>query len=134
MDYVQTATLGNAADFGDQSTGFGHHGQGIASNAVRGVLVSGYVAPSKVNTVEYITMATLGDSVDFGDLTSVRMNTSCAASSTRLVVSNGRTDGPGFVNTIDYAQIMTTGNFLDFGDLSANSCFMDGTSNSHGGL
>ena len=134
MDYVQTATLGNASDFGDQTTGFGHHGEGIASNAVRGVLVSSYVAPGKVNTVEYITMATLGNSLDFGDLTQVRIMAGCAASSTRLVVSNGRTDGPAYVNTIDYAQIMTTGNFVDFGDSTVGSDMRPGSSNGHGGL
>tara|TARA_R100001594_G_scaffold15037_2_gene31734 strand:- start:4134 stop:5186 length:1053 start_codon:yes stop_codon:yes gene_type:complete len=134
MDYVQTATLGNASDFGDQSQGFGHHGQGIASNAVRGVLVSSYYAPAKVNTVEYITMATLGNSQDFGDLTQVRMMSGCAASSTRLVVSNGRTDGPAYVNTIDYHEIMTTGNFIDFGDSTVSSDMRPGASNGHGGL
>ena len=134
MDYVQTATLGNSSDFGDQSTGFGHHGQGIASNAVRGLFVSGYVAPAKSNTVEYVTIATLGDAVDFGDLTTVRMMCGCAASSTRLVASNGRTDGPGFVNTIDYTQIMTTGNFVDFGDSTVGSDMRPGASNGHGGL
>jgi len=132
MDYVQTATLGNASDFGDQSSGFGHHGAGVSSNAVRGILVSGYVHPGKVNTVEYITMATLGNSVDFGDLTTVRMASCTAASSTRVVCSNGNT--PSYVNTIDYHEIMTTGNFIDFGDSTVSSNYRAGSSNGHGGL
>ena len=79
-------------------------------------------------------MATLGNSLDFGDLTQVRIMAGCAASSTRLVVSNGRTDGPAYVNTIDYAQIMTTGNFVDFGDSTVGSDMRPGSSNGHGGL
>ena len=57
------------------------------------------------------------------------------ASKTRIIAFGGRlSPNPAGNTDIDYAQIMTTGNFFDFGDLSANACFMDGTSNSHGGL
>ena len=83
----------------------------------------------------YVTIATLGNDLDFGDLTTTSEGRKAAASKTRIISCGGRVSPtPAGSDTIDYAQIMTTGNFVEFGDLSANSCFQDGTSNSHGGL
>ncbi len=129
--YVTISTLGNTADFGTLSEPRTFHGAG--SNAVRGI-ICGDAYPG-TNVVTYITIATLGNDTDFGDLTDERNGLGVAASKTRVVAFGGRiSPTPAGGKTIDYAQIMTTGNFLDFGDLTTNSCFMDGTSNSHGGL
>ena len=106
---------------------------GGGSNAVRGI-ICGDAYPG-TTVVTYLTIATLGSDTDFGDLTDDRNGLGAAASKTRVVAFGGRiSPTPAGGKTIDYAQIMTTGNFLDFGDLTTNSCFMDGTSNSHGGL
>ena len=106
---------------------------GSASNAVRGI-ICGDAYPG-TTVVTYLTIATLGNDEDFGDLTDDRNGLGAAASSTRIIAFGGRlSPAPAGATTIDYAQIMTTGNFLDFGDLSTGACFMDGTSNSHGGL
>tara|TARA_Y100000592_G_scaffold59027_1_gene92417 strand:+ start:2070 stop:3083 length:1014 start_codon:yes stop_codon:yes gene_type:complete len=129
--YVTISTLGNTADFGTLQETRTFHGAG--SNAVRGI-ICGDAYPG-TNVVTYITIATLGNDIDFGDLTNDRNGLGAAASKTRIIAFGGRlSPNPAGNTDIDYAQIMTTGNFFDFGDLSANACFMDGTSNSHGGL
>ena len=129
--YVTISTLGNTADFGTLQETRTFHGAG--SNAVRGI-ICGDAYPG-TNVVTYITIATLGNDIDFGDLTNDRNGLGTAASKTRIIAFGGRlSPNPAGNTDIDYAQIMTTGNFFDFGDLSANACFMDGTSNSHGGL
>mgnify|MGYP003328926456 CR=1 FL=1 len=131
IDYLTISTLGNTSDFGtlQETRTF----CGSASNAVRGV-ICGDAYPGE-NTITYLTIATLGDDEDFGDLTDERNGLGATASSTRVIAFGGRlSPAPAGATTIDYAQIMTTGNFLDFGDLSTGACFMDGTSNSHGGL
>ena len=131
IDYLTISTLGNTSDFGtlQETRTF----CGSASNAVRGV-ICGDAYPGE-NTITYLTIATLGDDEDFGDLTDERNGLGATASSTRVIAFGGRlSPAPAGATTIDYAQIMTTGNFLDFGDLSTGACFMDGTSNGHGGL
>ena len=129
--YVTISTLGNTADFGTLTNTRTFCGSG--SNAVRGV-ICGDAYPGSTE-VSFVTIATLGDDVDFGDLTDDRNGLGAAASKTRIIAFGGRiSPTPAGGKTIDYAQIMTTGNFVEFGDLSANSCFQDGTSNSHGGL
>ena len=131
IDYVTISTLGNSADFGTLQETRTFCGSG--SNAVRGV-ICGDAYPGET-TVTYLTIATLGNDIDFGDLTDDRNGLGAAASKTRIIAFGGRlSPAPAGATTIDYAQIMTTGNFLDFGDLSTGACFMDGTSNSHGGL
>ena len=131
IDYVTISTLGNSSDFGtfQEVRTF----CGSASNAVRGI-ICGDAYPG-TTVVTYLTIATLGNDEDFGDLTDDRNGLGATASSTRVIAFGGRlSPAPAGATTIDYAQIMTTGNFLDFGDLSTGACFMDGTSNSHGGL
>ena len=65
IDYVQTAALGNSADFGDLITGRNYHSG--SSNLTRAVYAGGE-APSVDSFIQYITMATLGNGNDFGDI------------------------------------------------------------------
>ena len=131
IQFITISTQGDSADFGD-TTVAASRGLGSGSNAVRGILQTGYT-PTVINTVEYITIATLGNSQDFGDLTEARLQSAGATSRTRHVVAGGTT--PSSVDTIDYAQIATTGNFVAFGELNGadRGQFM-GCSNGHGGL
>ena len=70
MDYITTATTGNATDFGNLVAG--NSGNRGASNSVSGVSMGG-TAPSVTDTMEYITIASTGNTTDFGDLiTAVR--------------------------------------------------------------
>jgi hypothetical protein len=68
LDYVTTATTGNATDFGDLTQA--RRGTGPGSNSVRGVFMGGS-SPSNVNTIDFITIASTGNATDFGDLTKV---------------------------------------------------------------
>ena len=68
IDYITTATLGNAQDFGDQSGGSEASASG--SSPTRGVYFIG--APTTGNTLEYIQIMTTGNGIDFGDLNAAR--------------------------------------------------------------
>ena len=134
IEYVTTATLGNAADFGD-TTQAGVNGA-AGSNSVRGVYGSYAVNPDHaagLNVVEYLTMATLGDTKDFGDATDTICLRAGGASPTRVVFAGGERS-PANVTTADYGQIMSTGNFVDFGDLQEAKQSAGGATNGHGGL
>ena len=65
IDYVTTATTGNATDFGDLTSS--RRGVGPGSNSVRGIFAGGGT-PSNVNTIDYITIASTGNAIDYGDL------------------------------------------------------------------
>ena len=66
IDYVTTATLGNAVNFGDL-TQAGYMCCGCSS-PTRGVFGARGIHPAGVsNIMDYITIATQGDAVDFGD-------------------------------------------------------------------
>ena len=74
IDFVTTATTGNAQDFGDLATGsaasFG------MSSPIRGLFAGGNT-PGVTNRIEFITIQTTGNGTDFGDITTA---TSGAAS------------------------------------------------------
>ena len=132
INFVTISTLGNTADFGDLTKVI--YDIGGCSNATRGVLAGGYVAPVYVNTIDYITISTLGNAVSFGTLTTAtRGMTGACASSTRGVWGGGYVT-PAATNIIDYVNITTTGNAIDFGDLTSARYHIAGLSNGHGGL
>ena len=67
IDFITIASLGNAQDFGDISTGTG---EGAAlSSSTRGIFAAG--TPSG-NDITYATIATTGNTQDFGELTVAR--------------------------------------------------------------
>ena len=130
IDYITTATLGNAQDFGD-CTSVVMFAAGI-SNSTRGVWGGGS-APGNTSLIQKIEIATLGNAQEFGDLTSARSSPGGASSPTRGCVAGGRT--PTLQNTIDYFAIPTGGNAVDFGDFSSGArANTAGFSNGHGGL
>ena len=69
LDYITIASTGNAADFGDATTGF-TTGAGT-SGSTKGLFALGYTG-SNVNTIDQITIASTGNASDFGDLTATR--------------------------------------------------------------
>jgi len=124
MDYVTTASLGNASDFGNLAAACVPNDTGC-SNSVRG-LVHGSRSPSQNNTIQYITIASTGDATDFGDMLNFSggYNFSCAAP-TRGIICGGA--------IAEYVEIMTTGNATDFGDITPAS-YGTMCCNGHGGL
>ena len=129
IDYVEIATTGDAADFGDATVG--RAGMGACSSSTRGVFSGGYT-PTVTNTIDYITIATLGNAVDFGDNTDARRGLGGCSSPTRGVFSGSIT--PSFTNLMDYVEIATTGNAVDFGDQTDVRAYGGNCSNAHGGL
>ena len=129
IDYVEIATTGDAADFGDATVA--RAGMGACSSSTRGVFSGGYT-PTVTNIIDYITIATLGNSVDFGDNTDARRGLGGCSSPTRGVFSGSI--NPSFTNVMDYVEIATTGNAVDFGDSTDTRAYGGNCSNAHGGL
>ena len=129
IEYVTTATLGNAQDFGDMTSST-FFAAGI-SNSTRGVIACGE-SPTLKSTVQKIQIATLGNAVDFGSTTLARSAPGGASSPTRGCVAGGR--NPTLQNIIDYCAIPTGGSAVDFGDLTQSRANVAGFSNAHGGL
>ena len=71
INYVTTASLGDAKDFGDLTTseGYGFRSTQLCSG-VRGIFIGGYLpsSPNKSNAMDYITIASIGNAVDYGDI------------------------------------------------------------------
>jgi hypothetical protein len=76
IQYITTATTGNATDFGDLSAA--KQSMAATSNSTRGVFAGGYTT-SRQNVIEYVTIATTGNTTDFGDLTEAKMSFSATS-------------------------------------------------------
>ncbi len=128
MDYVYTASTGNAFDWGDLpiKTQF----MAGASNSTRGLLAGGQT-PTTISTIRNLTFTTHGNIEDFGNLTTARLAAAGVASPTRAVFGGGGHPG---VDVIDYVEIATGGTATDFGNLSVARANVAGMSNAHGGL
>jgi len=136
MDYVTTASTGNATNFGGLYGGASAQmAVGICSSSTRGLFaaVGATYNNASSNVIEYITIATTGNSTDFGDLTiSTAGNRKASTSSTiRGLFAGG---GDSATNVIDFVTIASIGNATDFGDLLNTTSGAAGLSNCHGGL
>ena len=137
IDYITTASKGNAFKFGEiTATQFAVGG---CSNSTRGLYHIGTNSWSPTwnsqNRVEYITLASEGNATNFGELTVARHYTGGVSSSVRGVFGGGFTGpGPTRYNTIDFVLIASTGNAQDFGDLMENRTAPGSACDSHGGL
>ena len=116
IDYVEIATQGNAADFGDLTVARGYPAG--ACSQTRGLFAGGFI--DQKDEIDYITIATTGNAVDFGNLVRGKWIMDGAVSSgTRAVFGNGSDGSSPFGwkdNRVDYVTIATTGNATDFGD------------------
>ena len=66
IQYMSTATPGNASDFGDLTFARIPNDSGSA-NATRAVCCGGNSGGTNYNTIDYVTIATPGNATDFGD-------------------------------------------------------------------
>ena len=114
IEFITTATTGNATDFGDQTNG--RDSGGACQSTTRGVYAGGDPSPY-TNTIDFITIATIGNAQDFGDLSFARTGSTGCSNSIRGLFMSGRV-APTNYNTIEFITIATTGNSEDFGDLS----------------
>jgi len=130
IDFITTATLGNAQDFGDMTVA--RHVVAGISNVTRG-LCGGGLNPGSVDVIDYITIASLGNGVDFGNLSEVKRSVNGCASPTRGIFAGGDSGGTKKIE-IEYVNILTQGNSVDFGDLTEARMEHTSFSNAHGGL
>ena len=119
MDYFETATAGNAIDFGDASVARYNNGHGGAASATRGTFTGGN-SPG-VNIIEYVTISSSGGASDFGEH---RLNVQGAigqcANATRGILAGGYV-APASISTIDFMIIATTGTTNLFGEFDDGS-------------
>ena len=114
LDYITSATGGNAVDFGNL-TGSKRMAAAMSSST-RGIFAGGNPGPDSTNIIEYITISTTGNSEDFGDISSYNLKEGRGCSnSTRGLLAGGYSPN---VNTIEYITMATFGNGIDFGDMS----------------
>lgn len=127
IDYVTTATLGNATDFGDLSEGLGYHH--AVSNGVLGVILGGDAAPTLSKTVQYVTIETTGNATQFGStVTQGTVEGSGCSDGTYSVHHAGKYYNEsnvlqGFSNILYYMTIGTSGDTTDFGDLTYTDAY-----------
>ena len=115
MDYIEIATTGNAADFGDAPfpvvypTG--------CSSSVRGVFVGGEESGGSPgwNEMNYVIFSSKGGAYDFGKLdTATAYGAMVTGNNTRAVINSGYGGaGKGFQ---DYIEIASQGNGTFWGD------------------
>ena len=121
LEYITTASAGNATDFGDTTLVRGQFA--ACSDATRGLFTGGYgtFSGNRTDTIDYITIQTTGNATDFGDLSQNNIRPGVCANSTRGIIGGGytTTGSSTRLNTIEYVTIQTPGNATDFGDLAA---------------
>ena len=131
IDYITTATTGNAIDFGDLTANMEYTTANSSANpsqqnetffppAAIG-LFSGGVSPGRESIILYVNITTDGESGLFGDLLAKtnRVNNGSCGSSTRGIVKAGGTDDSGNVDSIEFIGFSTKGKSTDFGNLAA---------------
>ena len=129
IEFITTATLGNATDFGDLSSALSENA-GVC-NSTRGMIAGCNNPASKV--IEVLTIATLGNSAKFGELSGNRDLLGGASSPIRGVYAGGKTPSSA-TNIMEYISLQTEGDAVDFGDLTVAGYGVYGLSNAHGGL
>ena len=112
IDYVTIASIGDAIDFGDLSTGR-DVSAGCASRT-RGIIAGGYNG-SELSSIDYIEIASLGDAQNFGNLVSTRRNRDGCGDSTRGIMMGGWAP----TSAIDVVIYSSTGSATTGGSLSA---------------
>ena len=136
IEYITTATTGNATDFGDLTENV-FMCSGV-SDSTRGIRAGGETSPSgnNTNTMDFVTIASTGNAANFGDLTTANQRSAGMNNSIRGLFSGGATPNSSTaVNSIDKITIQSTGNAVDFGDYIGTAVTQAaGCSDSHGGL
>ena len=114
IDAFNTATSGNAFDFGDASAARYNNGFGGCASATRGVIADGTL-------MEYVIFSSGGGSNDFGNH---RVVTSAgighAADGVRGLLAGGY-NAPVNLNTIDFITIATTGKSSEYAEFDDGS-------------
>ena len=131
IEFLTTATLGNAQDFGDLTVAR-RCSNGCSSSTTRGLFYSGSPGPGPHrNTIDYITIQTKGNATNFCDMTTFG-NVGGAVHGSNLTRSVNHQSGDG--NVIEFVTIATTGNTSDFGDMTNGRAPAGAIDNSNGSM
>jgi len=131
IEFLTTATLGNAQDFGDLTLAR-RCSNGCSSSTTRGLFYSGSPGPGPHrNTIDFITIQSKGDATDFGDMSTFG-NVGGAVHGSNLTRSVNHQSGDG--NVIEFVTIATTGNTSDFGDMTNGRAPAGAIDNSNGSI
>ena len=126
MNYVEFATKGNTALFGDLTVR--RHIGGTGGNKTRGIMYSGFnpdntrgdTADSACNVIDFITYASLGNATNFGDANVSSFFAGGHSSATRTLKLGGISAGPAtLTDSIEFVTTASAGNGSDFGNLLA---------------
>jgi len=124
IEFVNIATAGNAADFGDLTKA--RMENSALSNRTR-ALTAGDSVPGSDDTIDVFTMSSTGNASDFGNLLSSTNNmqgNGALANATRGIFGGGYQVAPaGGHNIMQYVTINSNGNAVDFGDLPGSGSF-----------
>ena len=127
ISYIDIATTGRLAMFGDLSAPRDNTSGGFASST-RGGIMGGQGADNTTNVdiIEYVLFSTKGKATDFGNLTAATDDCVSTGNSTRGLVAGG--DSGSATDTIEYITIASAGNATDFGNLLAAKLGLSATS------
>ena len=132
LDYVNTASTGNALDFGTLTDA--RLLPGALASSVRG-LIGGGTDSSASNIIDHVTILSRGNASDFGDLTVARRSMASFSNNVRGIWAGGDNPSPaGDTDRIQYVTIASTGSAQDFGDLSQSAEHISCTDNSIRGV
>jgi hypothetical protein len=134
-DDVQMLTIaskGNAIEFGSLTAARSR--PCALANSVMGFSIGG--SNTSDHSIDRTILASGGNAVVFGDSDSMRHDGAGTNTHTRGVFSGGTagTGSPGRTDSQEYFSLQTGGTTQDFGNLTVPSGFVNGTSDSHGGL
>ena len=131
IEFLTTATLGNAQDFGDLTLAR-RCSNGCSSSTTRGLFYSGSPGPGPHrNTIDFITIQSKGNATNFGDMSTFG-NVGGAVHGSNLTRSVNHQSGDG--NVIEFVTIATTGNTSDFGDMTNGRAPAGAIDNSNGSI
>jgi len=114
IQYIEYASGGTGAAFGDLFGNYNYTGVAALSTSTRGCWAGGDSTDSAEN-INYITLSSTGDSLDFGDLTISRYQMVGVASATRGLWCGGEVYGGSVTTRVDYITVASTGNAIDWG-------------------
>ena len=125
MDYVEIATLGDAADFGDLTT-TGKNRPNCGASNTRGIVSGGGNNNNNAgiiinDDIDFFEVATTGNTRDFGELTIPTRSGSSGTNNQLKNITMGGSTTPGgnYHNTVEELSFVHLGSSVDFGNMSA---------------
>ena len=116
IEMIEIATIGNATDFGDLTTGRRGTG-GCCASSTRSVMIGGRDSPVNECVIDYVTISSSGGASDFGELSEGVSNSGQCSDGTRgICYAGGRGNpSPATSSQISYITLASTGDASDFG-------------------